>query len=90
MILTNFRENVRQIVATDGKHRLSRPFDQLVTLSVLVAIIHLTLETEQSIYDEYKFWFIITERILTIIFSVEYILRVVSFKRSFYNKSCWL
>lgn len=87
MILTHFREQVREIVATEGKHALSRPFDQLVTLSVLVAIVHLTLETEQKIYDEYQPWFIITERVLTVIFTIEYVLRVVSFKRRFYNKS---
>jgi voltage-gated potassium channel len=80
-------KKIREIVALDGNHPFSTTFDKLITYSVLLAIIHLTLETELVIYEKYKTAFLWTERLLTVIFTVEYVLRIISFKRSYYGKS---
>lgn len=81
-----FKE-IREIVRVNGDHKLSTTFDKFITLSILVAIIHLTLETETSIYNEYYIVFDITEFILTIIFSFEYAARILTFSKKYYGKS---
>ena len=78
---------IREIVAVNGNHPFSSTFDKLITYSVLLAIIHLTLETEAELYSSYTGLFIWVERGLTVIFTIEYVLRIVSFKRSYYGKS---
>ena len=78
---------IREIVAVNGNHPFSSTFDKLITYSVLLAIIHLTLETEAELYSSYKSLFILVERGLTVIFTIEYVLRIISFKRSYYGKS---
>ena len=78
---------IREIVAVNGNHPFSSTFDKLITYSVLLAIIHLTLETEAELYSSYTSLFIWVERGLTVIFTIEYVLRIVSFKRSYYGKS---
>lgn len=78
---------IREIVAVNGNHPFSSTFDKLITYSVLLAIIHLTLETEAELYSSYKSLFIWVERGLTVIFTTEYVLRIISFKRSYYGKS---
>ena len=78
---------IREIVAVNGNHPFSSTFDKLITYSVLLAIIHLTLETEAELYSSYTGLFIWVERVLTVIFTVEYVLRIISFKRSYYGKS---
>lgn len=78
---------IREIVAVNGNHPFSSTFDKLITYSVLLAIIHLTLETEAELYSSYTGLFIWVERGLTVIFTIEYVLRIISFKRSYYGKS---
>ena len=81
---------IREIVAVNGNHPFSSTFDKLITYSVLLAIIHLTLETEAELYSSYTGLFIWVERVLTVIFTVEYVLCIVSFKRSYYgNDFCF-
>lgn len=81
-----FKE-IREIVKVNGDHKLSTTFDKFITLSILVAIIHLTLETEKSIYNEYYIVFDITEFFLTVIFSFEYAARILTFSKKYYGKS---
>lgn len=81
------RSTLREIVVVDGKHKWSSGFDKLITFSIVIAIIHLTLETEQSLYDDYRLWFVWIERILTIIFTVEYAIRILTFSHKYYGKN---
>lgn len=76
-------KQIREIVAVNGNHPFSSTFDKLITYSVLLAIIHLTLETEAELYSSYTGLFIWVERLLTIVFTIEYVLRIISFKRSY-------
>ena len=49
-------EQLRKIVKIDGAHRLSVPFDRVITVSIVIAIIHLTLETERDLLRHTGFW----------------------------------
>lgn len=80
-------DKIREIVAVNGNHPFSSTFDKLITYSVLLAIIHLTLETEVELYSSYQSVFIWIERGLTVVFTIEYALRIISFKKSYYGKS---
>lgn len=80
-------DKIREIVAVNGNHPFSSTFDKLITYSVLLAIIHLTLETEVELYSSYQSVFIWIERGLTVVFTIEYAMRIISFKKSYYGKS---
>lgn len=78
---------LREVVKVNGEHRWSSSFDKLITFSILIAIIHLTLETEKAIYEAYTVVFEITEIILTVIFTFEYIARILTYNKNYYGKS---
>lgn len=78
---------LREVVKVNGEHRWSSSFDKLITFSILIAIIHLTLETEKAIYEAYTVVFEITEIILTVIFTFEYIARILTYTKNYYGKS---
>ena len=53
--MSPMREQLREIVKIDGAHRLSVPFDRVITVSIVIAIIHLTLETERELLEAPRF-----------------------------------
>ena len=53
--LSPMREQLREIVKIDGAHRLSVPFDRVITVSIVIAIIHLTLETARELLEVPRF-----------------------------------
>jgi len=79
--------NLREVVKVNGQHKWSSSFDKLITISILIAIIHLTLETEKAIYNAYREYFQITEIILTLIFTFEYTARILTFSKKHYQKN---
>jgi voltage-gated potassium channel len=78
---------LREIVRINGEHKWSASFDKLITISILIAIIHLTLETEIAIYESYTVIFEATEMILTAIFTFEYAARILTYSKKYYGKS---
>ncbi len=76
------KEQLREIVKIDGAHRLSVPFDRVITVSIVIAIIHLTLETERELLEAHRFLFQVVELVLTVIFTVEYILRLIAYSKN--------
>lgn len=78
---------LREIIKVNGDHKRSSTFDKLITISILIAIIHLTLETEKSIYEAYRGIFEIVEIILTAIFTLEYAARILTFSKNYYQKN---
>ena len=78
---------LREIVRINGEHKWSASFDKLITISILIAIIHLTLETEKAVYEAYTVVFEITEIILTVIFTFEYTARILTYNKNYYGKS---
>jgi len=79
--------NLREVVKVNGEHKWSSSFDKLITFSILIAIIHLTLETEKAVYEAYTVVFEITEIILTVIFTFEYTARILTYNKNYYGKS---
>jgi len=79
--------NLREVVKVNGEHKWSSSFDKLITFSILIAIIHLTLETEKALYEAYTVVFEITEIILTVIFTFEYTARILTYNKNYYGKS---
>ena len=55
-------------------------FDVVLLIVILVSVILVMLESVQSIFAEYANLFYIVEWIITIIFTIEYILRIVAIK----------
>ena len=49
----------------------------VLSLIIVLSVISLIIETEQSIYEKYKFFFQLLDYIFFFIFSVEYILRLI-------------
>ena len=78
---------IREILKVNGDHKYSSAFDKIITFSILLAIVHLTLETEQSIHDAYFKVFDVTEIILTFVFTVEYLARLLTFSKQYHRKS---
>lgn len=77
----NILTQIREVVAPNGNHPWSATFDKIITASILIALVHLTLETEKAIFDKNQEVFRNVEIVLTIIFTFEYILRIISFSR---------
>lgn len=75
------KSQIREIVKVDGEHKLSAPFDRIITLSIVIAIIHLTLETERELLEAHRFLFEVVELGLTVIFTVEYVFRLISYSK---------
>lgn len=75
------KSQIREIVRVDGKHRMSALFDRFITFSIVIAIIHLTLETERELFEAHRSLFQVLELTLTVIFTVEYVLRLVSYSK---------
>lgn len=78
---------LREVIKVNGEHRWSSSFDKLITFSILVAIVHLTLETEKTIHESYPIVFDCTEIILTVIFTFEYIARILTYNKHYSGKS---
>lgn len=78
---------LREVVRVNGEHKWSSSFDKLITISILIAIIHLTLETEKALYEAYTIVFEVTEIVLTVIFTFEYTARIITYSKNYYGKS---
>ena len=51
-------------------------FDIVLLLLIVVSIIVVMLETVESVGSRYRYWFNITEWIITVLFTIEYLLRI--------------
>lgn len=58
-----------------------KAFDVVLLVVILVSIIVVMLESVKSINAEYNEIFYITEWVITVIFTIEYILRIISIKK---------
>lgn len=59
-----------------GKH-----FDVALLWAIAISVIVVMLESVPSLRDEYGSWFFVLEWVLTVLFSIEYILRIVTVKK---------
>ncbi|MGB5944155.1 MAG: ion transporter [Leeuwenhoekiella sp.] len=73
---TKLHEVIYEADTTEGKS-----FDVILLILIFVSIILVMLESVSHLNAEYGKWFIIGEWIITIFFTIEYILRIISIKK---------
>ena len=73
---TKLHEVIYEADTNEGK-----AFDVVLLLLIFVSIILVMLESVSHLNEEYGSWFIIGEWIITVFFSIEYVLRIISIKR---------
>ena len=56
-------------------------FDVVLLIIILLSVLLVMLESVNSLYRTYFDWFYIAEWVITIIFTIEYILRIISIKK---------
>lgn len=77
-----FKIYLRNIVE-DNSSKTGKYFDYVIQSIILLSLVTFSLETVPSIYNEYTYQFELIEKIIVIIFSVEYLLRVYVAKNPF-------
>ncbi len=58
-------------------------FDIILLIAIVLSVLVVMLESVQELNDKYSFWFTVIEWGLTILFSIEYIVRIISIKKPF-------
>lgn len=78
---SKWRSRLHEIVF-ESETRAGRAFDLTLIFLILLSIVIVILESVKSIRDDYGELFFIIEWTLTILFSIEYLLRILSVKNS--------
>lgn len=80
MVYTKLKAKIHEIIF-EADTRAGKAFDVILLVLILVSVVATMLETVSSIREEYGQFLIRLEWIVTILFTVEYILRIVSSKK---------
>jgi voltage-gated potassium channel len=89
-ITTGWREQVRHVIF-DHNTRASRGFDIALLALIVLSVLLVMLETVESIEDRYKTVLVVLEWIITILFTLEYVARLLTvtskirYARSFFG-----
>lgn len=76
----HWRERLHEIIY-EADTPYGKAFDVLLLIAISLSIIFVMLDSVKSIYDSYHDFFYVAEWIITIIFSIEYILRIICIKK---------
>lgn len=57
--------------------RAGRLFDEMLLIFILTSVLVVFIDSSQNIHDTYRFWLSLAEWVLTIIFTIEYIVRII-------------
>lgn len=85
--MENKRENKNSLKHTlheiiyEADTKAGKLFDIILLITILASIVFVMLESVQSINDKYGDFLNIAEWIITILFSIEYVLRIVTIKK---------
>tara|TARA_R110001632_G_scaffold29662_8_gene78604 strand:+ start:1709 stop:2536 length:828 start_codon:yes stop_codon:yes gene_type:complete len=77
---TSLKHRIHEIIY-EADTKAGKLFDVILLIAILASILFVMLESVQSINDEYGDLLNIAEWVITILFSIEYILRIVSIKK---------
>lgn len=77
----NIRQKLYEIIY-EADTPAGKWFDVILLILILISIIVVMLETVESLHAKYGFYFNIAEWVITILFSIEYILRVWTIKKA--------
>lgn len=75
----NWRKKLHEVIY-EADTPAGKLFDVVLLVVILLSVILVMLESVRPIYSEYFEWFYRAEWVITIIFTIEYILRIVSIK----------
>ncbi|MGO3238339.1 MAG: ion transporter [Psychroflexus halocasei] len=76
----SWKEKLHEIIY-EADTRKGKIFDVILLIVIAISIILVMLDSVQSIYDQYHDYFYYAEWIITIIFTIEYILRIICIKK---------
>ena len=78
--LSPWRENLHEVIF-EADTPLGKSFDVFLIVAIILSVIAVMLDSVASIRSEYKFWLDLTEWLFTILFTIEYILRLVCVRK---------
>ena len=79
---TPWKERIHEIIY-EADTKQGKLFDVILLIAILTSIVLVMLESINSINSRYGFLLNIFEWVITILFSFEYILRIISIKKPF-------
>lgn len=74
-----WKEKLHEVIY-EADTKAGKLFDILLLIVILISLVLVMLDSVEELYDKYHDWFIIIEWVITIFFTIEYILRIVSIK----------
>ncbi len=77
---TSFRHRLHEVIY-EADTPSGKLFDVILLIAILASILFVMLESVQSIGDKYGDFLNIAEWVITILFSIEYILRIIAVKK---------
>ncbi|MGB0879008.1 MAG: ion transporter [Polaribacter sp.] len=77
---SSWRNRLREIIY-EADTRAGRLFDVVLLIAILASIVFVMLESVESFDKEYHTFLNIAEWVITILFSIEYVLRIISIKK---------
>ncbi|NME71495.1 ion transporter [Flammeovirga aprica] len=72
---------------SDGTNKTSKVFDIFIMSLILLNVLSVILESHQSLYETYRKEFYVFEQFSVLIFTIEYLMRVITAKHKYPNKS---
>ena len=84
-----FREKVK-IILYGTNTILGRMFDLVLLGLILLSVLLIMLDTVQGISSKYHYQLWICEWIITIFFTIEYVLRIISIQKPNHKRHCGL
>ncbi|QTE23423.1 ion transporter [Polaribacter cellanae] len=79
---TSWKEKLHEVIY-EADTKEGKLFDVVLLIAIVASIILVMLESVKSFDDKYHNFLNISEWIITILFSIEYILRIISIKKPF-------
>ena len=76
----NWKEKLHEIIY-EADTKEGKLFDVVLLFAIIASIVLVMLESIESFDEKYHYFLNVSEWIITILFSIEYILRVVSIKK---------
>ena len=79
---TSWKERIHEIIY-EADTKEGKLFDVILLIAIIASIVLVMLESVESFDNKYHNFLNISEWVITILFSIEYILRVISIKKPF-------
>ena len=77
---TSLKHRIHEVIY-EADTKAGKLFDVILLIAILASILFVMLESVESINDTYGTFLNIGEWVITILFSIEYILRIISVKK---------